>query len=226
MKPKDVNRARPIAPAFETRAPNPLAKFESTILKFEEQDKLNRIEKGIVLFTGSSSIVMWQGLKEDMAPMPVLNRGFGGSTIPEVNYYTERIVFPHDPSLIVFYCGENDINAGATPIKVLRDFQTFHAKVDVKYPNIPIVFISMKPSLSRWDKWEVMEEGNQLIKAYIDTKEQLSYMDVSAVMLTEEGKPDPSIFIKDGLHMNRKGYERWNLLMKAHISEIYQKIKK
>ena len=200
---------------------NPLAKFESSILKFEAEDREKGIRKGGVLFIGSSSIVFWKDLSTDMAPMPVLNRGFGGSTIPEVDYYTERIVFPYAPEMIVFYCGENDINAGASPQAVAKDFMDFHKKVDAKYPGIPMVFLSMKPSLSRWAKWQELQEGNQLIEEYIKDNTHLSFIDVSEVMLTEDGQPDPSIFIQDGLHMNRTGYERWAALMKAHIQQVY-----
>ena len=224
MRPSAPTSISPIRPPSTANLPqeNPLAKFESSILKFEQEDRVQGITKGAVLFIGSSSIVFWKDLNEDMDGMPVLNRGFGGSTIPEVNYYTERIVFPYEPSMIVFYCGENDINAGASPERVATDFKNWHQRVDLKFPDIPIVFISMKPSISRWALKEQFEQGNTLIKEYIEQQEQLSYINVDPVMLNEAGEPDPDIFISDGLHMNRTGYERWTALMRTHIEEVYK----
>ena len=93
------------------------------IQKFEEADQQNGLTQNRILFTGSSSIRMWSTLKEDFAPMPVINRGFGGSTIPEVNHYAERIVHKYKPSLIVFYCGENDISESHPPAIVFQDFK-------------------------------------------------------------------------------------------------------
>lgn len=224
MSPSSPTSISPFRPPSTAKLPkeNPLAKFESSILKFEQEDLEQGITKDAVLFIGSSSIVFWKDLNTDMEGMPVLNRGFGGSTIPEVNYYTERIVFPYEPSMIVFYCGENDINAGTSPEKVATDFKNWHQRVNVRFPDIPIVFISMKPSLSRWAMKEQFQEGNALIKKYSDAQENVSYIDVDPVMLNEAGEPDPDIFISDGLHMNRTGYERWTALMRTHIEEVYK----
>jgi hypothetical protein len=51
-----------------------------------------------VLFVGSSSIVKWQDkLAADMAPIPVINRGFGGSHIEYINRWFDQVVAPYHP---------------------------------------------------------------------------------------------------------------------------------
>ena len=84
--------------------------WERDIRKFEQQDNEHPQTEGAILFTGSSSIRYWNTLKEDMAPLPVVNRGFGGSRISDVIHYAERIVFPYKPKILVFYAGENDLS--------------------------------------------------------------------------------------------------------------------
>src|SRR5207253_1447860 len=84
--------------------------------QFVRADRVSPPPPCQVLFVGSSSIVKWkETLASDMAPMPVIDRGFGGSHIEYVNRWFDEIVAPHRPRAIVFYAGENDIDAG-TPM--------------------------------------------------------------------------------------------------------------
>ena len=53
----------------------------------------------------------------------VINRGFGGSQISDVNHYSQEIVMKYKPSKIVFYAGDNDIAAGKTADQVLKDYK-------------------------------------------------------------------------------------------------------
>jgi lysophospholipase L1-like esterase len=43
------------------------------------------------------------------------------------------------------------------------------------------------------------------------------YVDVTAAMLGTDGQPKPDIFLKDRLHMNRKGYELWKPIIGAEL---------
>ena len=60
--------------------------------RFVEADRAAPPAACQVLFVGSSSIVKWKdSLAADMAPMPVINRGFGGSHIEYVNRWFDAI---------------------------------------------------------------------------------------------------------------------------------------
>ncbi len=199
----------------------PLNRFDQAIKNMEKEDSTRIVSTNEVLFTGSSSIRMWQSLEQDFDPIPGINRGFGGSTLPEVIHYADRIIFPYKPSLMVLYCGENDIADGASPVQVLSSFKKLDGMIRAKLPETKMIFISMKPSVARWALWEKYVEGNNLIHDYINTKEDRYYLDCSTVMLNEEGEPDPSIFIEDKLHMNAKGYEAWTTLVKPVVGKLY-----
>ncbi len=202
-----------------------LTRFEEEIKKFEVADKVHFPPKEAILFTGSSSIRMWKSLAGDMAPLPVINRGFGGSTIPEVIYYADRIVFPYEPKIIVFYCGENDIQEQTLPQIVFQNFKKFVGMVEERLPETKIVYLSMKPSLNRFEKWRVFQTGNRMIEKFAESREEVHYLDVSEIMLSENQKPDSTIFIPDGLHMNPKGYQRWTQLLKPVLLNLWEEEK-
>jgi len=196
--------------------------FESEIEHFEMLDKQNGYTKNAILFTGSSSIRKWSSLTDDMVELPVLNRGFGGSTIPEVLYFADRYIFQHNPQIIVFYCGENDISKGATPQQVFNSFKTFAELIEERLPKTELVYISMKPSLARWNLWGKYEQGEALISTYINEKPNIHYMDSSLSMLQVNGQVKSDIFIEDGLHMNANGYEGWTDQLKPILYQLYK----
>ena len=204
-----------------TQQLNPnLKRFRAEIDKFAEADKTKMPEIGQTLFVGSSSIRMWDSLEVDMAPMKVINRGFGGSTLPEVIHYADQIIFPYRPTKIVLYCGENDISEGASPLKVFRSFKQLVRRIRTKLPETEIYYLPMKPSIARWNLWSDYQKGNQLIEKFIAAQKGLNYLDITPSMLTETGQIDSTIFIEDGLHMNRKGYEAWRDIVKEKLKEL------
>lgn len=206
--------------SFTSIAQQKLNKFESSITKYEELDKKNGYQHDAVLFTGSSSIRMWKSLSDDMAPIPVINRGFGGSTIPEVTYYADRIILPHQPKIIVIYCGENDLaNDNTRSNLALQSFKLFHEYMKAYLPETKVFFIAIKPSIRRWHYWSKMNEANEKIKKFIDTQDNYYFVDTATGMLDKNGKVLQDIFIKDNLHMNEKGYAIWTKVIKPILDE-------
>lgn len=200
-------------------------RFENEIRNFEREDSVNPNLNRPILFTGSSSIRKWSSLREDMAPLPVLNRGFGGAVIDQVNYYAPRYLYRHFPPVIVFYCGENDIAWDRdSPEKVLKSFQTFVRLVRAWLPGTKILFISIKPSPLRWKDWPTMQKGNALIEAYTKAESDLDFIDVSKAMLDDNGKVRPEIFIRDRLHLNEEGYAAWTALVRPRLMKLVKEL--
>jgi len=219
-----TQQATPEKASKSTLAQKPISdRFEGEIQKFEALDKENDFTKNGIVFTGSSSIRMWSTLEKDMEGLPVLNRGFGGATNPEVIHFAPRYLFQHQPQIIVYYSGENDISEGAKPAAVLATFQQFLKLVKANSPNTKIVYISMKPSVSRWHLWDKFVQGEVLMKTFIDNRKDIEYMDSSLSMLDENGEVKTDIFIEDNLHMNAKGYEGWTNQLLPILKKMYQK---
>jgi lysophospholipase L1-like esterase len=181
--------------------------FAADIRKFFETDQVSLPEPCQVLFVGSSSIVKWTTLASDMAPLPVINRGFGGSQIADIAYWFDRVVTPYYPRAIVFYAGENDIAAGMAPEKVVADFSAFMGRKVRALGDVPVYFISLKPSVLRLAQLGQQSQVNEAIRQRASERRDLRYIDVVPLML-ENGQPR-NIFAADNLHMNAAGYALW-----------------
>jgi lysophospholipase L1-like esterase len=184
------------------------APFANEIAAFEKWDRQNAVPRDAILFVGSSSIRLWQ-TAESFPDLPVINRGFGGSTIADVNRYADRIVVKYKPRLIVFYAGDNDIAGGKSPQQVFSDFKLFVAHASKELPESRVVFLSIKPSPSRAEFWPKVREANSLIEEFVKSNPQLTYVDIATPMLGDDGKPRKELFLDDDLHMNEVGYRIW-----------------
>jgi len=200
-------------------------RFEKEIQDFEKADAAIGLDKlqGQIVFYGSSSIRLWKTLKEDFAPLPVINHGFGGSTFPEMTYYADRMLVPYNPKMIVLYC-ENDLFSGKdkTPEQVFDAFAELATLIQNKLPKTKVYYISMKPSISRKDKWALTTTADSLIKSYIDKHKNFTFVDIRPVMYGTNGKANGEYFIKDSLHMTPKGYAQWTSVVRPVLLKDYK----
>jgi lysophospholipase L1-like esterase len=148
----------------------------------------------------------------------VINRGFGGSAIADSTYYADRIVAPYQPRLIVMYAGDNDVAEGHSAQQVAADFKAFVARVRRDLPGVPVVYLSIKPSVARWSKWPTMRAANNLIRDWAATQRAVNFVDISAVMLDTQGRPRPELFREDGLHMKPAGYALWTAALRPVLA--------
>jgi lysophospholipase L1-like esterase len=190
--------------------------WESSIRKFEEQDKVNPPERGRIVFTGSSSIARWETLADEMKPLDVINRGFGGSQYSDLNRYAKRIVIAYHPRAVVVYEGDNDLAAGSskTPESVANEARVFVQTIHSTLPETWIYIISIKPSKSRWSEWPRMKEANRRIRHFARTQKRVQYIDVASGMFDDGGALRPDLFVEDGLHPNLKCYSLWTSIIK------------
>ena len=168
------------------------------------------------MFTGSSSITFWTTLAQDMRPLPVINRGFGGSRVNDVVYYAPRIVVAYRPRAVVLFVGTNDISGPKpkTAQEVYDGYRAFVEVVQAALPAMPIYYISITPAPSRWKLWPIVQEANRLICDHTQTDPRLHFIDLTDVILGADGKPDRSLFRLDRLHPNKKGYTVWTAKIK------------
>lgn len=181
------------------------------------EDRVREIETRIpiappdpIVFTGSSTFALWRTLARDFADLPVFNAGFGGSTMAQVAARAPRIVVPLQSRLIVLFAGENDLALGGTCDDVMRDFEAF---CEVTAPT-PILALSVKPSPGRMEFRAAMEELNQRLKTACDYDYRLTYLDVWTPMLGVGGEPLTGFWMRDGIHINRAGYDLWIRLLR------------
>ncbi|MCB0804863.1 MAG: hypothetical protein KDC05_03640 [Bacteroidales bacterium] len=187
--------------------PNP-TRFQSEIDNFIYWDSKNSFPDNAILFAGSSSIRMWK-TQSGFPEREVINRGFGGAHISDMLHYFDQVVAKYRPSLIVFYCGDNDVDFGKTAEQTFNDFKEFFGRIEKLDSKPDLIYLPAKPSPARWDKYPEMKRLNEMVNALADQKKNLTYVDVAQPMLLPSGKPKPTIFLSDSLHLNDNGYQIW-----------------
>jgi lysophospholipase L1-like esterase len=191
-------------------------RWEPTIRKFEEADKVAPPPQNGIVFIGASSIVRWNLAESfpELGPRAI-NRGFGGSLAADSTRYADRIVIPYKPQKVVFYAGDNDVQAQRTPEQIAGDFAAFEKKVHAALPATEIIFISIKPSIRRWAWIEQIKSANALVKQYCASHPHLAFVDIVPQMIGPDGKPIKELLVEDGLHMTPAGYKVWNAALKG-----------
>lgn len=207
----------PAAAVIPALDPASSSHWRVDMARFAEEDRTAAPPAGPVVFTGSSSVRLWETLAADFPGVPVLNRGFGGSQVRDAAWFADQIAVRYRPRRILLYAGDNDIDAGRTPAQVLQDVQAFVARIRRDLPDVPIVYIAIKPSPSRLDQLLMQQQANAAIREWTTTTHGVAFADVASPMLDARGHPRAELFLADRLHMNAAGYARWRQVLAAYV---------
>ncbi|MDB5029538.1 GDSL-type esterase/lipase family protein [Mucilaginibacter sp.] len=194
--------------------------YDAEIRAYKHQDSLNFPKPNGILFIGASSIRLWSDLQQRFSGAPIIQRGVGGSELSQwVAYYTPYVLFPYHPRKIFLYAGENDIAvSGKTPQSVFDLFTKIYDMIRQQLPDVEFYYLSIKESPSRLKYSADFITANKLIKAYISTKPKTYFIDVATTVLNPQTMmPDSSLYKKDMLHLNNKGYDRWQVILQDYI---------
>lgn len=125
--------------------------FTNEIKAFRKQDSIQKPNDGMLLFIGSSSFRLWKDVKSDFNNQNIVNRAFGGATLLDLIYFQNDVVLKYKPKKIFIYCGENDIASSekVTPKMVFKRYKTFYKTLRKQFPDTSIIFVSLKPAISR-----------------------------------------------------------------------------
>jgi lysophospholipase L1-like esterase len=195
--------------------------FADEIQQFKKQDLAHPPPANAILFVGSSSFRKWTDVSSYFPGYSIINRGFGGSTLPDVIRYAPDIIFPYQPKQVVIYCGDNDLAASdsVTADTVFERFRVLFELIRQHMPGEDIVYVSIKPSPSRARLQEKMEKANLLIQTFLSINSHTSFVDVYHKMLNADGSMMTGIFLEDNLHMNAKGYAIWQKAIAPYLSK-------
>ncbi|MFT5300495.1 MAG: hypothetical protein ACI87E_000662 [Mariniblastus sp.] len=220
----------PQEPTVAQDLPAEIAKWESAIAQLELRDQAEgKIEDGI-LFYGSSSIRRWKTMATDMAPWATIQRGYGGAKLPDIIHYAPRVIGPRlgesNPQrckALVLFVG-NDI-AGkptdASPVQVGERFSQLHRWIRQKDPTVPVFWIEVTPTNSRWEQWAKVEQATKCIDKIINNDGNSFLISTAGAFLASDGRPRSDLFVKDQLHLNQAGYQQWAAIIK---SQLYKRL--
>ena|ERR1700744_5467969 len=194
--------------------------YDNEIRDFKHQDSLNFPKPNGILFIGSSSIRKWTDLEQRFADKPIIRRGVGGCELSQlVKYYTPYILFPYHPRKIFIYAGENDTAAGKPADSVYANFKILWAMIRKKLPKAKIYYMSPKYSPVRAQFYPEVTKANKMVKKYLAGKPNSLYIDMNpSIYKPGTTRPDSSLFENDYLHLNSKGYDRWQKVLKPYVN--------
>lgn len=178
-----------------------------------------------VVFFGSSSIRLWNGLEEMMAPLSVVNRGYGGATVRDILVNYDKLMAHYSPKAFVVFC-DNDIcgnEVDLTVSGVLDHYRLLFNRLDQDYPGVPVFFLSWKYSGLRAFMRDTQKLVNDVMADYASSSNQVTFVDVNATLLQPDGDINQSLFESDNLHINRDGYLLWTSVLKPLLLEVCEK---
>ena len=159
-------------------------------------------------------------MEADLAPLTVIPRGFGGSTMADLLHYVDRVVLKYKPRAVVIYEGDNDTFYGVAPSTIIGQLKEVIAKINMALPDTRVYVLSVKPSLSRVSVWDKAQETTELYKQVIASDSRLHFIDVATPFLKANGQVMDDVFIDDGLHLNDKGNRIWAAAIKAVLMKV------
>jgi len=194
--------------------------WHASIYRFEADDKVNPPGLAGIVFVGSSSFTFWSTMEQDLDPLPVINRGFGGAMIDDVIRYIDRIIVPYQPKAVVLFAGANDIVGprAKSPKLVAELFRLFVGRVHENLPDALIFYIAITPTPAGWKWWPIAKETNRLISDIVAADSKLRLIDLSNVLLSIDKMPDRHLYGSKG-HLNELGYERWASIIKPILEK-------
>ena len=193
--------------------------FSNEIEAFKKQDSIAFPSPHPILLIGSSSFRLWKDVQASFPAYPILNRAFGGATLPDVIRYRYEVIYAYQPKQILIYCGENDFASSdtVTVATVVQRYKQLHQLIRAKFATVPIGYVSMKPSPSRQHLLPKYKEANYQIQQFLATDANATFINVYTAMLNSNGLPMPDIFIADNMHMNAKGYAIWQKIIQPYL---------
>lgn len=164
------------------------------------RDGITPPEQGGIVFTGSSIFQFWTHLKEQMAPLPVLNRAIAGTVTQDMLNRIGQLVLQYQPRIVVYYCGSNDISAGEDAGPIIERTKRYVRVLQERLPNTYFFYTSIQKAPEKRARWDVVDAVNREMERYSGEAVNVGYIDLNPVLFDSQRKLRENLFLPDGLH--------------------------
>lgn len=192
--------------------------------EISSKDGITSPEHGGIVFTGSSIFQFWTHLKEQMAPLPVLNRAIAGTVTQDMLNRIGQLVFQYQPRIVVYYCGSNDISAGEDAGPILERTKRYVRVLHEKLPNTYFFYTSIQKAPEKRARWDVVDAVNREMERYSREATNVGYIDLNPVLFDSQRKLRESLFLPDGLHFrpDSTAYAEFSRIVKPILSKAWE----
>lgn len=184
-------------------------KWEKKIKDYMDRDDEQSSWKNSTLVVGSSSIELWKSLENDFAGKNVIRRGVSGTKAIDLYNYRNRLIEPFDPQRIIIYEGDNEIGYKWELDEMMAAMKKLFFEVRRMKPDAEIYLVSVKPSPVRVKNLEKVQSFNKMLREFAESQPDTGYIDIHTPMLNRDGTIRSELYLKDGLHPAKEGYEIW-----------------
>lgn len=200
--------------------------WEKQIRAFEREDRKKAPPKGAIVFAGSSTIRLWEKLASDMAPMPIIQRGFGGAKVGDVIHYADRIIVPYEPRIVVLSIGSNDmLNLLGNQPKSVSEMQSLYDtllhELHERLPDATIMVLATFASPANSKQSASILAVNDYVREVANREPWLQFVDGNDLLHDASGNPNRALFRLDRVHLNKKGYARWGSLVRQRVLDAW-----
>ncbi len=209
----------------QTQAPaGQQMRFAADIQAFLDQDRAAAPPQQAILFVGSSIFRQWTNVQEQMAPLPVFNRAFGGARTWEVLHYMDQIVLPYRPRIIVYYTGSNDVSAGEPAAAITGRVMEFVDKVHRALPETLVYFVAINRSPEKRARWSIVDRVNADMEAQAMATPHLGYIDLNPALFGSDGEPRLELYRPDQLHFLPPAYDLFAGIIKPVLIDAWRQV--
>ena len=200
-------------------------RYEPVFKSFAEADQAKPVAKGGILLVGSSIFRLWVDAADQLAPLPVLNRAFGGSRVADQLARFEQLVPAYAPKIIVYYCGSNDIKANEdAPEVIFGHFREFSERVQTRFPGTRLIFVSSTRSPDRVELWDKVDHYNALVRAYVAATPYHTFIDINPALVDANGHPKLELYRADKLHFHPPAYAAFTAIIKPVLTQVWAQV--
>ena len=208
--------------AFLSPACGAEPRFDMEIRAFIEADKARPPVPGGIVFVGSSVFREWTRVAEAMAPLPVVNRAFGGSRTADQLDRFDVAVTPHAPRVVVYYCGSNDLKAGDDPEAIFARFKAFSDRLAIKFPSARLLYVTATRSPDRVPLWGRVDHYNALVRAHCRDNPLRQFIDINPALVDAAGCPRTDLYRDDKLHFHPHAYDAFAAVIRPVLETAWK----
>ena len=204
--------------------PPKTGRFDADIKKMLEAEKADPVAPGQILFIGSSIFRLWTTVRENLAPLPVRNRAFGGSRTSDVLERFDLLVRPLAPKVVVYYCGSNDINGGESAAAIFARVHDFVERLRASAPEVRFVFVSIIRAPDKRARWADVDAANREVSEFCVTTPHCRYGDVNPAVFGADGEPRMEFYKEDKLHYHQPAYAEFTKIVKPVVAAAWAEV--
>ena len=216
--------SRPRKNFLDTRGPDTWERLD--------RDEDAKGKEHAVMLTGSSILRRWLTAEQCLAPLPVLNRAFGGSRIWELDDVVADKIAAYAPAVLVHYCGSNDFvwayHANVSFRKVAAEAaantRRFAERLQRHLPGLQVLFVGAIRSPKKHTQGcaHAIDCLNMAVARMCSERpEHWHYADMNPRLECETtGEPRGDLYLDDGVHYKEESYKHFAVVLVPLIQKL------